>query len=89
MSGSNETKQAAMLNLFIEKGELGLNCFEAANFHHDYVLRTTVSDLQRKYGLIFSRKMESVANAFGGKTDCKRYWLDNLNRVKARQILGA
>ena len=88
MNGSLKTKQIAMLNLFIEKGELGLNCFEAANYHHDYVLRTTVSDIQRKYGIIFSRKMESVSNAFGGKTECKRYWLDDANRVKANQILG-
>jgi hypothetical protein len=77
-----------MLDLFIEKAEEGLNCFEAANYHHDYVLRTTVSDIQRKYGLVFSRKMESVSNAFGGKTECKRYWLDDVNRGKAQQILG-
>jgi hypothetical protein len=82
-----KTKQFAMLNLFVQKGGVGLNCFEAANFYHDYVLRTTVSDLQRKYGLIFLRKMESVPNAFGGKTDCKRYWLDELNIDKARKIL--
>lgn len=84
---NSRTKQFAMLNLFIKKGGDGLNCFEAANFHHDYVLRTTVSDLQRKYGLTFLRKMESVPNAFGGKTDCKRYWLDEINIDKARRIL--
>ena len=88
MSGGLITNQSAMLNLFLEKGEVGLNCFEAANFHHDYVLRTTVSDIQRKYGLTFSRKMESVSNAFGGKTECKRYWLDEVNRGKAQKILG-
>ena len=82
-------KQIAMLNLFVEKGTAGLNCFEAANFHHDYVLRTTVSDLQRKYGLIFLRKMESVPNAFGGKTECKRYWLDEVSIGKVRKILGS
>ncbi len=83
-----KTKQTSMLNLFVEKGEAGLNCFEAANFHHDYVLRTTVSDIQRKYGLVFLRKMESVPNAFGGKTECKRYWLKEVDREKARKILG-
>jgi len=89
MCGSYKTKQVAMLNLFIEKGEAGLNCFEAANIHHDYVLRTTVSDIQRKYGLTFLRKMESVPNAFGGITECKRYWLERADREKARKILGA
>lgn len=77
------TKKASMLRLFINLGERGLNCFEAANSHHDYVLRTTVSDLQRDYGLEFSRKYEQVSNAFKTKTDCMRYWLDDVNKAKA------
>ena len=52
----HNTKKAAMLKLFIRLGERGLNCFEAANNHHDYVLRSTVSDLQLDYGLLFLRK---------------------------------
>ena len=77
------TKKASMLRLFIHLGERGLNCFEAANSHHDYVLRTTVSDLQRDYGLEFSRKYEQVPNAFNTITDCMRYWLDDVNKAKA------
>ena len=75
-----------MLRLFIRLGERGLNCFEAANNHHDYVLRTTVSELQRDYGLAFSRKYEHVPNAFGTTTDCVRYWLDDVNTAKAKAI---
>lgn len=77
-----------MLRLFIHLGDLGLNCFEAANSHHDYVLRTTVSDLQRYYGLEFTRKYEQVPNAFGTTTDCMRYWLDDVNKTKTLAILG-
>lgn len=82
------TKKANMLRLFINLGERGINCFESANSHHDYVLRTTVSDLQLDYGLEFSRKWEQVPNAFGGKTDCLRYWLDDVNKAIAQAILG-
>ena len=82
------TKKAIMLRLFVSLGERGLNCFEAANSHHDYVLRTTVSDLHRDYGIEFSRKYEQVPNAFGTVTDCMRYWLDDLNTAKALATLG-
>jgi len=82
------TKKASMLRLFIQLGERGLNCFEAANQHHDYVLRTTISDLQRDYGLLFTRKYEQVPNAFDKTTDCMRYWLDDVNKAKAIAILG-
>lgn len=77
-----------MLRLFISLGKRGLNCFEAANKHHDYVLRTTVSDLQRDYGLEFSRKYEQVPNAFKSTTDYMRYCLDELNIAKALALLS-
>jgi hypothetical protein len=82
------TKKTSMLKLFIRLGEKGLNCFEAANNYHDYVLRTTVSDLQRDYDLLFSRKYEQVPNAFGRVTDCMRYWLDEVNQAKALELVG-
>ena len=82
------TKKASMLRLFVQLGERGLNCFEAANNHHDYVLRSTVSDLHLDYGIEFSRKYEQVFNAFGTVTDCMRYWLDDTNKAKAQSILG-
>lgn len=81
------TKKASMLRLFVRLGEQGLNCFEAANTHHDYVLRTTVSDLHRDYGIVFDRKHEKVPNAFGKKTSCVRYWLDSSNASKAKLLL--
>ena len=82
------TKKDTMIKAFIRLGNHGMNCFEAANFNHDYVLRTTISDLQKSCGLKFERKWESVPNAFGKKTDCVRYWLDESNIKKALAILG-
>ena len=81
------TKKEAMIKLFIKRGRRGLNCFEAANFHKDYVLRSTVSDLHRDYGLEFAREWEKVPNAFGKTTDCVRYWLDESNISKAIALL--
>lgn len=84
---SKNTKKFDMIEAFIDAGEHGLNCFEAVKLH-DYILRTTVSDLQKSCGLKFSRKWESVPNAFGKKTDCVRYWLDETNIQIALAILG-
>lgn len=82
------SKKSKMLCLFIKLGDTGLNCFEAANLYSDYVLRTTVSDLQLDYDLEFARKYEMIQNKFGTMTACMRYWLDDVNKAKALAILG-
>lgn len=82
------TKKEAMLKSFIKLGRHGMNCFEAANRYNDYVLRTTISDLNRDYGIEFTREWEKVPNAFGKTTDCLRYWLDDKNVTKALKLLG-
>lgn len=81
------TKRASMLQHFIRLGSNGINCFQAANHYHDYVLRSTVSDLQRLYGLTFSKERERVPNAFGKLTDCVRYWLPEQEMEKAIALL--
>lgn len=81
------TKKTSMIKAFIYAGERGLNCFEAVKLH-DYILRTTVSDLQKSCGLKFSRKWETVPNAFGNLTDCVRYWLDDENIKIANALIG-
>lgn len=81
------TKRAAILQTLLEIGERGLNCFEAANRHHDYVLRSTISDLGR-YGLRFDRQMEQVPNSFGKHTDCMRYWISPASIEAAKTLLG-
>jgi hypothetical protein len=82
------TKKDSMLKTFIKLGNRGMKCFEAANRHNDYVLRTTVSDLNRDYGIEFEREWEKVPNAFGKTTVCLRYWLDENNITKALVLLG-
>lgn len=52
------TKKEAILKAFIKLGEKGSNCFQSANFHRDYVLRTNDSDLQIAYVLEFSIKWD-------------------------------
>ena len=81
------TKKESLLKTFILLGKRGMNCFEAANHYHDYVLRTTVSDLHRDFGIEFARKREKVPNAFGKTTICMRYWLDESNSSKALALL--
>ncbi len=54
----------------------------------DHCLNTSVSDLQIKYGIYFSRKFIRVPNRFGSMTSVKLYWLENENLAKARDILG-
>jgi hypothetical protein len=82
------TKRAAILRLFIARGELGLNCFEAVRLGHDYVLRSTVSDFSRDFGIHFSRKWEKVPGFNGSPVDCVRYWLTPEDALAARQMLS-
>ena len=84
---NSNTKKIKLLAEFVSLGELGMNCFEAAIYHGDYVLRTTVSELQRDCGLEFSRKYEQVPNKYGSLTSCVRYWLDEANRATAKVVI--
>lgn len=81
------TKRAAMLLKFLEIKRQGMNCFESANLHHDYVLRSTISSLER-YGIRFDRTMEQVPNAFGKQTECMRYWIAPASIEAANELLG-
>ena len=81
------TKKTAILQRFVELGDTGLNCFQAAIKYRDFVLRSTVSDMQRDYGISFSREWIKVPNQFGTETDCVRYWLDEDNKAKAVSLL--
>jgi hypothetical protein len=78
------TKKAKVLRTFVERGKRGLNCFEAVTLCRDYVLRSSVSDLQKTLGLKFTRKFEQVGEF---KTLCVRYSLDGEERAKAAKLL--
>ncbi len=51
----------------------------------DHCLPTTISDLQARHSLSFSRDWLSVPNRFGTETRVRVYWLegDNLERAQA------
>jgi hypothetical protein len=83
----SNTKKASILKHFVELGERGMTCFEAANRYHDYVLRSTVSGIQRDFSVFFLKERVKVPNSFGTQTDCVRYWLDPVNRTKAIRLL--
>lgn len=54
----------------------------------DHVLNSTVSDLQLRYGLYFSRKWTKVPNRFGKTTCVMSYWLEGKDLAGAKAILG-
>lgn len=81
-----ESKRAIVLRTLLSKGSL--TCFEAVRECHDYVLRSTVSDLQREFGIRIDRTEITVPNAFGGRTRCARYWISGDQRAKVCALLG-
>lgn len=82
-----QSKRASLLRAFLNLGERGMNCFEAANQHHDYVLRSSVSDFRRCFGIQFLRKFETVPGHNGSKIECCRYWLSPDGARIARELL--
>lgn len=83
-----DTKRAAVLRVFLERGDAGLNCFEAVRLAHDYVLRTTVSEAVRYNGVAFHKAFEAVPGHNGSRVDCIRYKLTAEGTERARQLLG-
>jgi len=82
------TKRHAVLRALLDSGSEGLDCFGAVRVAHDFVMRSTVSDLQRGYGIRISRRPHIVPNSFGGETHCVRYWIEGEARAHAARLLG-
>lgn len=80
------TKRAAVLRVFLERGERGLNCFEAVRLAHDYVLRTTVSECASFHGIAFAKRFEAVPGHNGSKIDCVRYSLTAEGAARVREL---
>lgn len=55
----------------------------------DHTLHSTVSDLQKRYGIYFARVWVKVPNRFGGTTRVKKYWLEGEHLEKAQRIAAA
>jgi hypothetical protein len=82
------TKRAAILQVFLELGDRGMNCFEAALRHGDFVLRTTVSECTRYHGIEFHKHFEQIPGRRGSKVDCVRYSLTEEGAARVRELLG-
>lgn len=52
----------------------------------DHCLPSTISDLQKKHGIYFSRKTVRVPNRFGSETAVSLYWLEGDSLQRARRI---
>jgi len=83
-----KSKRAAVLRCFLERGDLGLSCFQAVEFVRDYVLRTTVSEIQREHGITFHKEPHSFTNSSGSVTTCTIYRLTADGAARARELLN-
>lgn len=81
------SKRAAVLRIFLDRGDAGLNCFEAVRLAHDYILRTTVSQLVRYHGIQFNKRFEQIPGHAGSTVDCVRYVLSTNGEARARELL--
>lgn len=77
-------KELRMLALFAAGHSL--NRFQAEKYG-DHVLPTTVSDLQKRFELEFSRASEKVPTSYGKPTKATRYWLEGEHLDRARRAL--
>jgi len=61
--------------------------FEAEHWG-DHALHSTVSGLQRNYGLQFSREWREVPTRFGKPCRVKAYWVAELSREHAMRLVA-
>ncbi len=61
------------------------NRFEAERLLHDHCLHSTVSTLQKLYGIEISRITETVPGFEGNPTQCCRYWIEPDERERIRR----
>ncbi len=80
------TKRDTVLQWFAEGKSL--NCFQAVRLLHDYVLRSTVSDITKIYGISFIKKNETVPGYRDSVAHCVQYKLAPEQRIKAWRVLG-
>lgn len=68
------SKREMVLSVLLSRGQRGLNCFEAVDAAHDFVLRSTVSELCSDFALQIPRTLEYVPG-FNRKRliPCMRY----------------
>jgi hypothetical protein len=82
-SSKRPGKQLHMLTVFANGKRLQRFSAEIIG---DHCLPSTISDLQKLYGITFTRKMISVPNRFGSETSVMLYWLEGESLEIARRI---
>ena len=82
------SKIGCVLQTMMERGQRGITCFDAVFECHDFVLRSTISDMKRRYGLRINSVPHTVPNRFGGITPCALYTLPASEYAKAAALLG-
>ncbi len=65
-----------------------LFALEALNLYGDTCLHSTISDLSRRYGLVFSREWVTHNHQHGGTTEFARYTLVPECRELAAELLA-
>lgn len=85
ISSGKHGKLIRMLSVFVSGASL--NTFDAKEIG-DTCLHSTVSDLQKRYGIKFSRAWEGVLNKYGTVTRVLRYNLDGADLERARQTFN-
>jgi hypothetical protein len=94
--GSIPNKQSKRSSKRLGKQLHMLAVFANGKRHHrfsaeqlgDHCLPSTISDLQKIYGITFARKMISVPNRFGGETSVMLYWLEGESLEIAHRIIS-
>lgn len=96
--GSNTNQANNNLTASKDLGKLKSMLYRFANgarYHRftaeqvgDHCLPTTITDLQKRYGILFDRKRVKVRNRFGTLTSVCLYWLSGNSLLKARRAAG-
>ena len=65
-----------------------LDCFMAVREFHDYVLRTTISELSNRHGVEILRTVKRVPGYTGSPVDCVEYRVGEGGAKRLAQLLG-
>jgi hypothetical protein len=65
-----------------------LDCFMAVRRFHDYVLRSTISEIEHRHGVRIDRRPKTVPGATGKPIHCVEYSANEKAAEKLAELLG-
>lgn len=65
-----------------------LDCFMAVRRFHDYVLRSTISEIEHRHGVRIDRRAKTVPGVTGKPVHCIEYSADEKAAEKLAELLG-